>query len=128
MVSKLAVVFGLLLILLSACSSNTFTFTGESDSWSAQLKVTQHSNDYEDQVFQLRYIGKDFGSDGDVTFYVDTNAGGFGGSGFNTLNEFGVLETSKQTNPTNAKIQENSEVEVTVKWNDDTETITLRNN
>ena len=115
---------GLFLILLSACSSNTFTFNGETNNWSATLKVTQHSNDYEDQEFKLEYQGDDVSAVGDITFEVDTNAGGIAGSGY-TLSENGVLNIDNEANPTNAKIIENSEVEVIVEWNDNMETIIL---
>lgn len=100
---------GIFLIFLSACSSNTFTFNGETDNWSAILKVTQHSNDYEEQEFKLEYKGNDVSAVGNITFEVDTNAGGFGGSGYE-LNENGVLISGSEANPTNAKITENSDV------------------
>lgn len=115
---------GIFLMLLPACSSNTFAFTGETENWSAILKVTQHSNDYEDQEFELKYKSDDVSDVGNITVEVNTNAGGFGSSG-NTLNENGVLKRSNEANPTNAKIIENSEVEVTVEWNDNTETFIL---
>ncbi|WP_227937072.1 hypothetical protein [Alkalihalobacillus deserti] len=130
MLRKLSMLLGLLLILvLSACGYNihTFTFTGETDNWSASLKVIQHSNDYEQQDFELHYTGNDVNSVGNITFGIETNAGGFGGSGY-TLAESGVLRSSSEANPTNAKIIENSEVEVTVEWNDNIETILLSNN
>ncbi|WP_249872666.1 hypothetical protein [Oceanobacillus saliphilus] len=117
---------GIFLIMLSACSSNTFTFNGETNNWSASFKVTQHSNDYEDQELKLEYKGDDVSAVGDITFEVNTNAGGFSRSG-NTLSENGLLIIDNQANPTNAKIMENSEVEVTVEWNDNTETIILTN-
>jgi hypothetical protein len=123
------VLLGLLFTLfLSACGYNihTFTFTGETDNWSASLKVIQHSNDYEEQELELHYMGNDVNSVGDITFDVQTNAGGFGGSGY-TMSENGVIRSSSNANPTNAKIIENSEVDVTVEWNDNIETITLSN-
>ncbi|WP_216831414.1 hypothetical protein [Alkalihalobacterium elongatum] len=129
MVRKLSVLLGLLFMLvLSACvySIYTFTFTGETDNWSASLKVKQHSNDYEDQEFELLYKGNDVHSVGDITFDVETNAGGFGGVGY-TLSENGVLRSNSNANPTNAKITEDSAVEVTVEWNGNVETITLSN-
>jgi hypothetical protein len=41
------------------------------------------------------------------------------------LDENGILEGFDEANPTNAKVIEESEVEVTVEWNDNTETIIL---
>ncbi|MGY6212286.1 hypothetical protein ACXEO8_20140 [Cytobacillus firmus] len=113
------------LLLLSACSnSKTLSFSGETDNWSADLTVTQTNDDYEKQEFKLNYKGKDVNSVGDITYKVDTNAGSFGKSGVK-LDENGILIGTEEANPTNAKVIEESEVEVTVEWNDNTETITL---
>jgi hypothetical protein len=120
-------VLGFLLVWLSACSSNTFTFNGETNNWYAVLKVTQQSNGYEEQEFELGYKGDDVRTVGEVNFEVDTNAGGFSGSGY-TLNENGVLNSGDEANPTNAKITESSKVEVIVEWNGNAETILLTNN
>lgn len=124
---KLSILLGLLLLLLSACSSNTFTFSSEIDNWSATLEVTQISNDFEEQEFELQYRGNEASNVGDISFNVETNAGGFGGSNYR-LDENGAIRISEGANPTNAKISEGSEVEVTVEWNDNTETIILSNN
>ena len=113
-----------LLLLLSACSSKTFTFSGETDNWSAELKVTQTNDDYETQEFILRFKGKDINSVGEITYNIDTNAGGFGYSDVK-LNKNGFLTARDEGNPTNAKVIENSEVKVTVEWNGKTETILL---
>jgi hypothetical protein len=116
-----------LLLLLSACSSKTFTFSGETDHWSAELKVTQTNDDYETQEFKLQFKGKDINSVGEITFNIDTNAGGFGYSGVK-LNKDGFLTGRDEANPTNAKVTENSEVKVTVEWYGKTETILLSKN
>lgn len=116
-----------LLLLLSACSSKTFTFTGETEKWSAELKVTQNNDDYETQEFKLQFKGKDINSVGEITYNIDTNAGGFGYSGVK-LNKDGSLKGIDEANPTNAKVIEESEVEVNVEWNDNTETIILNIN
>jgi hypothetical protein len=113
-----------LLLLLSACSSKTFTFSGESKNWQAILKVTQNDDGYEEQQFELHYKGNDIKAVGEITYDVDTNAGGFGISGA-TLDKNGLTKNTAEANSTNAKIIEESEVEVTVKWNDNTELITL---
>lgn len=116
-----------LLLLLSACSSKTFTFAGETDNWSAELKVTQNNDDYETQEFKLQFKGKDINSVGEITYNIDTNAGGIGYSGVK-LNKDGFLTGRDEANPTNAKVTENSEVKVTVEWNGKTETILLSKN
>jgi hypothetical protein len=116
-----------LLLLLSACSSKTFTFSGETDNWSAELKVTQTNDDYETQEFILRFKGKDINSVGEITYNIDTNAGGFGYSDVK-LNKDGFLTGRDETNPTNTIVNEDSEVKVTVEWNGNTETILLSTN
>ncbi len=113
-----------LLLLLSACSSKTFTFIGETENWSAELKVTQTSNDYETQEFKLQFKGEDVNSVGEITYDIDTNSGGFGYSDVK-LNKNGFLTGRDEANPNNAKVIGNSEVKVSVEWNGKTETILL---
>ncbi|WP_200411910.1 hypothetical protein [Virgibacillus salexigens] len=118
-----------LLLLLAACvsESKTFMFSGEAENWSADLKVTQSIDDYEIQDFVLKYKGSDVNSVGEITYSVDSGVGSFGRSGA-TLEENGTLTDSNEANPTNAKVSENAEVEVTLEWNDDTETFKLASN
>nr|WP_246869518.1 hypothetical protein [Priestia megaterium] len=115
------------MLLLSACSSKNFTFSGETDNWSAELKVTQTNDEYETQEFKLQFKGKDINSVGEITYNIDTNAGGFGKSGVK-LNKNGFLIDRDEANPTNAKVIEDSEVKVKVEWNGKTETILLSKN
>jgi hypothetical protein len=121
---KIPSLFVVLLLLLSACSSKTFTFSGETENWSAELKVAQTNDDSETQEFKLQYKGKDINSVGEITFKVDTNAGGFGYSDVK-LNKDGFLTGRNEANPTNAKVSEDSDVKVNVEWNGITETIFL---
>ncbi|MGN7403287.1 hypothetical protein ACTHO0_25895 [Cytobacillus praedii] len=115
-----------LLLFLSACNSKNFTFSGETDNWSAELKVTQTNDDYETQEFKLQYKGKDINSVGKITYNIDTNAGGFGKSNVE-LNKDGFLIGKSEANPTNAKVIKKSEVKMTVEWNGNSETILLSN-
>ncbi|MFC4323255.1 hypothetical protein [Litchfieldia salsa] len=117
----------MLLLTATACSSKPFTFSGETDNWSAELKVTQTNDDYETQEFKLQYKGKDIKSVGELTYYIETNAGGFGESGMK-LTKGGFLIGKDEANPTNAKVIEDSEVKLTVEWNGKTETILLSKN
>ncbi|MFC0476759.1 hypothetical protein ACFFHF_16275 [Robertmurraya beringensis] len=120
-----SIVSVLVLFILSACStSKIFTFTGESENWSAKLKVTQ-ANDFEEQEFTLQYKGKDVKSVGEITYKVDTNAGGFGGTGA-SLDKNGILENSQEANPSNAKVIKESDIDVIVEWNNHTEEIKLK--
>ncbi|EPD53259.1 hypothetical protein HMPREF1210_00990 [Paenisporosarcina sp. HGH0030] len=113
--------------LLSACGYKTFDFSGESDNWTGELKVTQTEDEWEEQELKLQYKGNDVNSVGEIEYNVETNAGGFGGSGL-TLEENGTFKASKEANPTNAKIIEEAEVVVTIEWNGHTETIILNIN
>lgn len=126
---KISILLLLLLLLLVACSNNTsdnetFTFSGETDNWAANLKINQTDDDYEKQEFVLKYKGKDANSVGEIKYNVDTGSGGFSRSGA-TLEENGTLKDNDEANPTNAKVNKNSEIEVTVKWNGNTETFKL---
>ncbi|KAB8135713.1 hypothetical protein F9U64_10565 [Gracilibacillus oryzae] len=123
---KIAVLLGSLFLLLAACGvedSKTFTFSEETEDWSANLKVTQTNDDYETQDLVLEYKGVDVNSVGKFTYHVDS-VGSFGESGA-TLNDQGVLKESSEANPTNAKVDENTQVEVRVNWNGKTETFNL---
>lgn len=55
-----------LIVFLTACSSNTFILSGESENWDAELKVIQHENGFEDQLLKLHYKGKDIRASGEV--------------------------------------------------------------
>lgn len=115
----------LIIFIFSACSSSKiFSFTGESEHWSAKLKVTQ-ANDFEKQEFILEYKGKDVKSIGEMTYKVETNAGGFGGTGV-SLDKNGILENVQEANPSNAKVIEESDIDVIVEWNNHTEEIKLK--
>jgi hypothetical protein len=116
----------LLLVLITACSSKTFTYSGETENWSANLKVTQTSDGYEKEEFILQYKGNDVNSVGELTYNVES-AGSFGKSAV-SLNENGTLRDSIESNPTNAQVTEYTEVEVTVEWNNNSEIIILSNN
>ncbi|MFC4404079.1 hypothetical protein [Gracilibacillus xinjiangensis] len=60
---------------------------------------------------------------GEITYSVDS-IGSFGESGA-TLNDNGVLKESNESNPKNAKVTKNTEVVVTVNWNENCETFKL---
>jgi hypothetical protein len=121
----LAALVLVLVLMLSACgNAQTLNFSGESDLWSAELQVTQTKDDYEKQEFKLSYKGENLNSVGEFSYKVETNAGGFG-SGDVILDDNGIIKAINEGNPTNAKVTEESEVEVIVKWNDNSEVIKL---
>lgn len=112
-------------LMLSACSNTkTLNFSGESDNWSAELKVTQTKDGYEKQEFKLSYRGGDLNSVGEFSYKVETNVGGFGSVDVH-LDDNGIIKAINEGNPTNAKFTEESEVEVIVEWNDNSEVIKL---
>jgi hypothetical protein len=123
MYRKILVLSISLLLLLGACSSKTLTFSGQTENWSSNLKVTQNSDDYETQEFVLEYKGADVNSVGEITYSVDS-VGSFGRGGA-TLEENGTLRDRDEANPTNAKVNEDTPVEVTVEWNGNVETFKL---
>ncbi|WP_053218296.1 hypothetical protein [Virgibacillus senegalensis] len=123
MYRRILVVLLILIVFLTSCNTNTFTYSGESENWSADLRVTQTSDDYQTQDFRLVYKGSDVDAVGEVSYLVES-MGSFGRSGV-LLEENGTLTDSDEANPTNAKVTEYTEVEVTVEWNDNVETFVL---
>lgn len=113
-------------VFLSACNSKSFTFTGESENWSAELKVSQSEDGYENQKLKVQYNGEDVRSVGEISYKVETNAGAFEQTDA-VLNDNGIFMVDESANPTNAKITEGSEVKITLEWDDNVEIITLVN-
>ncbi|WP_368505097.1 hypothetical protein AB3N04_05470 [Alkalihalophilus sp. As8PL] len=120
---KLLMLLIVIVLLLAACVTDTYTYYGEEDHWSAELKITQTSDEFETQELVLIYEGEDVNSVGEITYYVDS-VGGFGRSGIH-LEENGTISDSSVANPTNAKVTEHTEVEVTVEWDGQTESFIL---
>ncbi|WP_226673355.1 hypothetical protein [Rossellomorea aquimaris] len=121
MLRKFIMLMGTVL-LLTACNTKDFSFSGDSDHWHADLTVNQ-SSDFEKQDFVLKYKGEDIDSVGNVAYDVE-EVGGFGRTGV-TLEENGVIRDSRESDPTSAKMSEDTEVEVTVRWDNQEETFTL---
>lgn len=114
------------ILLLAACNAKDFSFTGKSDHWKGDLNVNQ-SSDFEKQDFVLKYRGEDVDSVGDVAYTVEADIREYGRTGV-TLEENGTIRDSSESNPTNAKMSEDTEVKVTVKWDDQEEIFTLEKN
>ncbi|WP_282156288.1 hypothetical protein [Cytobacillus gottheilii] len=120
---KTGILFAILLLFLTACSSETYIYSGETDNWSAELKVIQTSNDFETQELALRYVREDVNSVGDINYVVES-VGNFFRNGA-TLSESGTLSDKSESNPTNAKITKDTEIIMTIEWNDKKESFTL---
>lgn len=120
----------IIILVLTGCTSNNsskpFIFTGESDNWSVELKVTQGEDDYEKQDLTLQYKGQDVNSVGEIIYTVATKASGYSGNGA-TLDEKGIYTETNENNASNAKVTDKSKVNVTVEWNNQTESISLKN-
>jgi hypothetical protein len=112
------------LLLLTACNSKDVTFSGETDNWEADLKITQNSDTFENQDFVLKYKGEDIDSVGEIAYEVDSIGSEFGREG-EPLDENGSIRDDRESRATNAEISEDAEVEVTVEWNGNSETFTL---
>lgn len=61
---------------------------------------------------------------GEISYKVETNAGSFENSDVK-LDDNGIFKAIDEGNPTNAKVIKESEVEVTVEWDDNSEVIKL---
>ena len=110
-------------MLLTACGTKVLNFSGESDHWSAKLKVSQ-TDDRQEEDFTLHYLGDDTESVGEFSYAVES-VGSSSGNGA-TLNENGVL-TSGGFCGGCAFTSEHTEIIVTTEWNDQTETFQLEN-
>ncbi|WP_417899810.1 hypothetical protein ABN702_05870 [Bacillus haimaensis] len=119
---RMVITLFITVLLLSACSSKDFAYSGESDNWKADLKVHQSSG-FEKQELILIFQGEDVESIGPITYNVNS-VGSFGGTR-DKLQENGSIEDYSEANPTNAQVSEHTEVEVTVEWNGKTETFKL---
>jgi hypothetical protein len=124
MISKLFPFLLIILLLLSACQTKTLIFTGESDNWSAKYKAIK-SGDIQEEELALIYLGNDVKSVGEFTFNVESNAGGFGGTGA-TLTDGGVFQAKGNMSSGGASVTKDAEIVVTVEWNDKKENVSLK--
>lgn len=113
-------VFILLFSLLSACSSNNTTdepivYVGKSDYWHATV------NAQNDMMFELQFKGDDIQTVGDISFSVEIDEFGIGGSDYR-VDENGYMEIKLDDLP---PITKNSNVELTIQWDDSSEFIQL---
>jgi uncharacterized protein YceK len=125
MKSKLFVFIILIyLLLLSGCQSKVLSFTGESENWSAKVKYTQN-DDLQEKELILTYLGNDVNSVGEIEFNVDSNDGGFDGTGF--LKKGGTFQAKGNMSRGGAILVEKAKIVVTIEWNDKKEEIILEN-
>lgn len=101
---------------------NELTFLGDGDNWSADLLVV-HRDEQETTEFKLTYEGDNVKSVESVNYDVQ-ESGSFDHNGAR-LNEEGYIKDSGSCSGC-AFIKEDTEVVVTVEWNDQTETFQLK--
>jgi hypothetical protein len=124
--NKLPILLVLVIFLLSACQTKTFTFNGTSDNWTAKIRVMQ-TGDMEEQNFVLKYEGDDLENVGssEVKFKIEDNTGSSSGTG--TLTTGGVLESKGNSNCSGcAFVTEDTEITFTVEWGGKSENILLK--
>jgi hypothetical protein len=112
-----------LLLLLTGCQTNMLGFSGESKNWNAELSILQTAGK-EQATILLKYQGaNDIGAIKKFNYYVKRPRFGFGGTA--QLNKAGVYE-GESGGLNEGKTKSNVEIEVTVTWNNNTETIILK--
>ncbi|MRH41475.1 hypothetical protein GH741_02160 [Aquibacillus halophilus] len=114
----------LVIFLLTGCQlSETLSFVGESQSWSAQVILHQASGKESEDVV-LKYKGDNLEDVGIFKYYIDGPQWGTGLDGVE-LNEAGVFkEVGASINE--KKTPENAELAIKIEWNNKSETILLK--
>ncbi|EDL66648.1 hypothetical protein [Bacillus sp. SG-1] len=88
------------------------------------MEFIQNSDTFERQDFLLKYKGDEVESVGEIAYSVDSIGSGFGREG-ESLAGNGTIRDTTESRTRNAEIPEDTEIEVTVEWNDVSETFTL---
>ncbi|MGE7093727.1 phosphoadenosine phosphosulfate sulfotransferase [Lysinibacillus sp. NPDC048646] len=101
------------LSFLSSCAGQTFLFTGESDNWSIRYEV-EKAKSCQPTTGAIKYIGKEPMPKRLEYSYERA-------SGDSPLNEYGVVTLAKGC----TYAVEDSEIEVILKWDNQTETVPL---
>ncbi|WP_100012378.1 hypothetical protein [Lentibacillus sediminis] len=111
----------LIVVILTGCGQNTIDFSGEGENWSAEMKVTHHGEDWQEEEYLLQYRGD--ADSVDQFEYKWEAVGSSSGTGA-TLNEHGVWRGDGSCGGC-AFTREDTEVTVTVEWGDQVETFGL---
>ncbi|GLC88992.1 hypothetical protein [Lysinibacillus piscis] len=102
------------ILLLSACEGETFVFTGESDNWKMNYEVEKSREGCQRTAGAIKYIGKE-----PMPKMIEISYDK--ASGNSPLDHNGVY--TLMNGCSNASADE--ELELTIKWNDQTEIIPL---
>lgn len=109
----------ILLGFLSACGQKTVIFSGEGENWRVQIEYEQRGEDSKKTGY-IKYIGTEpIPKEIEYSFTVvsSTGKGALGSDGVMSL---GISECSPCTSPS-----EDSEIVGLIKWNNQSETLTI---
>ncbi|MBE4909853.1 hypothetical protein IMZ08_17600 [Bacillus luteolus] len=112
------------IVILSGCQmSDTLTFVGESESWSAEVILHQTSGKESEDII-LKYKDDNFEDVGSIKYKLEAPRWGTGQEGVE-LNNSGVYK-SEGVSLNERKTSEKAELIITIEWNNNSETILLK--
>ncbi|MEC2074060.1 hypothetical protein [Alkalihalophilus marmarensis] len=114
---KLIATLLFLVILIGPFFNKTYTYSGEEYPWTAELSVTQTYYGFETQEFVLTYIGENMNRVGDIDYSLKS-VYSFGGA-YYQLDENGTITHSVDNMTIIGKISEDTNIIVTVGWEDE---------
>jgi hypothetical protein len=115
----------LLTILLYGCQSNTLSFIGEGEDWSAEV-IVQHYSGKESEDIIIHYQGEDIDSVDSFNYLIEAPSWGTG-QGSAVLNKAGVFK-DEGVSLNERRTSSDAELTITIEWNGKTETFILKNN
>ncbi|ULT59484.1 hypothetical protein L1999_13575 [Neobacillus drentensis] len=125
MIKKALMLFLFFTFLLTACSdSKLMNFVGESKNWQVKYTVNVFAEKSESSKVTIRYIGEK-PVPKKIKYTVETATGNTGGE---TPLKNGVLVTGEDSCSGCSVTQKNEKITATITWNDESETIILKNN
>ncbi|WP_277674498.1 hypothetical protein [Piscibacillus halophilus] len=115
------------ILLLPSCIADTdqLTFQNETDHWQVEYHVDIKGEDSESTRLFLKYVGEGEAPE-NINYRIDSVTGSNGGN--NTLLKNGLLDISLGSCSGCSITREDEEIEITIEWNNDSETFMLNNN
>lgn len=112
-----------LLMLLSGCvNGDRYNFSGGSENWEVFYVVDVSNETNQEKSGTIKYVGE--GSAPEMIDYkIEANAGGSFGNGVTLID--GVVDAGSSICKGCAITQEDEEIEVEIKWEDQTENLIL---
>lgn len=106
--------------LLSACGQKTDIFSGESENWRVQIEYEQR-DEVRKKTGYIKYIGTEpIPKETEYSITDVSSSSGKGALGSDGVWSLGISECSPCTSPS-----EDSEFEGLIKWNNQSDTVTL---